>query len=275
MNLLQRVGILAVAAAGIVFAGCGGGGGSSDGGLTGGSGTMNIRLADAPDPTITSIDLVFNKLEAKVGNSWQSIPLADETVNLLDLTDSDMLLGSAVLPAGHYNQIRLFVSSATVTDSDGTHNVNLGSINNNGIKVNINADLGANAVQTLLLDFNVDKSLIKQGNGQYRLQPVLVGVIKVMSGTISGVASDGTNPLLNAHVTAVYEAGDSYPIGTEVNTSSSMADGGFNIWALLPGTYTLNFTWTSEDGTVTKTAQVTGVVVEANENTDVGTVTLS
>ncbi len=276
MNLFKRVRALAVIAAGIVAFGCGGGGGSSSGGgLSGGSGTMNIRLADAPDPTISSIDLVFNKLEAKVGNQWPTIPLADETVNLLDLTDADMLLGSAVLPAGHYNQIRLFVSSATVTDSDGTHDINLGSIKNTGIKVNINADLGANAVQTLLLDFNVDKSLIKQGNGQYRLQPVLVGVIKTLSGTISGIASDGTNLLMNAHVTAVYEAGDSYPVGTEVNTSSSMADGGFNIWALLPGTYTLNFTWTSEDGTVTKTAQVTGVVVESNENTDVGTITLS
>lgn len=258
-----------------LIAGCGGSSGDGGGGPTGGTGTMNIRLADAPDPTITSIDLVFNKLEAKIGNSWQEIPLADETVNLLDLTEQDMLLGSAVLPAGNYNQIRLFPTSATVTDSEGTHNVNIGSAANTGIKVNINAELVANAVQTLLLDFNVDKSLIKQGNGQYRLQPVLVGVIKTLSGTITGVASDGTNLLHNAQVTAIYEAGSSYPIGTEVNTSASMSDGGFTIWALLPGTYTLNFTWTSDDGTVTKTAQLTGVVVEANEETSVGTVTLN
>lgn len=254
--------------------GCGGGSGGGSG-ASAGTGTMNIRLADAPDPTITSIDLVFSKLEAKVGNKWQEIPLADETVNLLDLTEEDMLLGSAVLPAGNYNQIRLFPSSATVTDSDGTHNVNIGSAANTGIKVNINAELPSNAVQTLLLDFNVDKSLIKQGNGQYRLQPVLVGVIKTLSGTIVGTATNGSGPLHNAQVVAVYEAGNSYPIGTEVNTSASMSDGGFTIWALLPGTYTLKFTWTSEDGSVTQTAQVTGVVVEANQETSIGSITLS
>jgi hypothetical protein len=236
---------------------------------------MNVRLSDAPDPTITAINLTFTKLQAHVGSSWVEIPLADETVDLMDLTSQDMLLGTATLPAGHYTQIRLFPSSVTVTDSDGTHDVNIGSASHTGIKVNINADLGENLVQTLLLDFNVDKSLIKQGNGQYRLQPVLVGVVQVMSGTVTGVATDGTNPLLNAHVTAVYEAGDSFPIGTEVNTSSSLADGTFKIWALLAGTYTLNFTWTSEDGTVTKTAQVTGVVVTPNQDASVGTVTLS
>jgi hypothetical protein len=273
MKLKEGVLLLAIASM-MALTGCGGGG-TGGSGATGGTGTMNVRLADAPDPTITSIDITFTKLEAHIGSSWEEIPLADETVNLLDLTDEDMLLGSAVLPAGSYNQIRLFPSLVTVTDADGTHTVNIGSAANTGIKVNINADLPANAVQTLLLDFNVDKSLIKQGNGQYRLQPVLKGVIKTLSGTITGTATDGTNPLLNAHVTAIYEAGDSYPIGTEVNTSSSMSDGGFTIWALLPGTYTLNFSWTSADGAVTKTAQVTGVVVTANQETTIGSITLN
>lgn len=265
--------MLPIAALATLVAGCGGGG--SNGGVSSGSGTMVVRLADAPDPTITSIDLVFNKLEAKVGNQWHEIPLADETVNLLDLTDEDMLLGSAVLPAGNYNQIRLFPVSATVTDSDGTHNVDIPSAANTGVKVNINAELVANAVQTLLLDFNVDKSLIKTGNGQYKLQPVLVGVIKVQSGTVVGTVTDGTTPLNNVQVKATYTEGSAYDIGTEVNTSATMSDGTFTVWALLPGTYTLDFTWTSEDGTVVKTAQVTGVVVTANQETVVGPVTVS
>jgi len=260
----------AVAACALI-AGCGGGGNSG----SDGTGTFNVRLADAPDPTISSIDVTFTKLEAHVDGQWVEIPLADETVNLLNLTEQDMLLGTAELPAGHYNQIRLFASSVTVTDSDGTHSVNIGSMPQTGVKVNINADLVANAVQTLLLDFNVDKSLIKQGNGDYRLQPVLVGVVQVMSGTVVGTATDGTNPLTNAQVTAVYEAGDSYPVGTEVNTSSSMADGGFTVWALLPGTYTLNFTWSNADNTETRTATVTGVEVTANTETNVGDVVLN
>jgi len=259
----------------LVLAGCGGGGSSSGGGTSSGTGTMNVRMVDAPDPTITSIVLVFNKLEAHVGSQWVTIPLADETVDLMNLTASDMLLGTAQLPAGKYTQIRLFPTSATVTDSTGTHDVNIPSAKQTGIKINIDATLPANSILTLLLDFNVDKSLTKQGNGNYKLSPVMVGVIKSLSGDIAGTATDGTNPLLNAHVDAVYEAGSSYPIGTVVNSSSSMADGTFHIWALLPGTYTLNFTWTSDDGTVVKTTTVTGVTVNANEETNVGSVTLS
>ena len=271
MNLTR---ILAVfAAASLMLLGCGGGGGGTGTGT--GSGTFNVRLSDAPDPTITAINVTFSKLEAHVGSQWIEIPLADESVDLMNLTDQDMLLGSATLPSGHYTQIRLFPSSATVTDSEGTHNVTIPSAAQTGVKVNIDADLESGGVQTLLLDFNVDKSLTKTGNGQYKLQPVLVGVIKTLSGTIVGSATDGTDPLNNVHISAVYEAGESYPVGTEVNTSASMADGTFTIWALLPGTYTLNFTWTSEDGTVTKTAQVTGVVVEANQATTIDPVALS
>ena len=252
-----------------IVAGCGGGGSSESG-----SGTLNIRLADAPDPTISAINITFTKVDAHIGNEWVEIPLSDTSVNLMDLTDADMLLGTAPVPAGMYTQVRLFPSEVTVTDDDGTHTVNIGSAAQTGIKVNINAEVGANAIQTILLDFNVDKSLIKQGNGDYRLQPVLVGVVKVLSGTVVGTAtSDGTTPLDNAIVTAVYKAGDAYPIDTEVNTSASMNDGTFTIWALLPGTYELRFTWT--DGVETRSATLTDVVVTANSETNVGPVTLA
>lgn len=267
-----------VALAGFL-AGCGGGGSANS--TSGGSGTMNVRIADAPDPTITSIDITFSRLEAHVDNDWVQIPLTNETVDLMDLTDEDLLLGSATLPAGKYTQIRLFPESCTVTDSTGTHNVTIPSATQTGIKVNINADLDAGGIQTLLLDFNVDKSLIKQGNGQYRLQPVLVGVIQRMSGVIKGVTTDGTNPLVNAKVKAVYKAGTFYPIGTVVNESASVAAdanqpaGSFTIWAVLPGTYELQFDWLSADGTVHRTATKTGVVVTADTVTDVGSVTLN
>ena len=53
--------------------------------------------------------------------------------------------------------------------------------------------------------------------------------------------------MAGASVTATYTAGAAYPPGTEVNTATSgAADGTFRVWALLPGTYTLNVT--SADG---------------------------
>jgi len=257
-----------------VAVGCGGGGGGSSS-VGSGSGTMNVRLADAPDPTITSIDVTIDRVQAHVGSQWTDIVTQPQTVDLMDLVQTDMLLGSAPVPAGHYTQIRLFPSSVTVTDSTGTHDVSVGSAKNTGIKVNVDADVQDGVVTTLLLDFNVDASLLKEGNGQYRLKPVIRGVVQTLSGTITGSVTDGTSSLTNAKVTAVYESGPFFSAGTEVATTASMPDGTFKFWALLPGTYTLNFTWTSSDGTITKTATLTGVVVDANQNTVAGTIALS
>lgn len=257
-----------------ILLGCGGGG-TSGPGIQQGTGTMAVRLADAPDPTITAIHVTIDRVQAHVGSQWVDITTQTQTVNLVDLVQTDMLLGSAPVPAGHYTQIRLYPSSVTVTDSAGTHDVEIGSAKNNGIKVNVGADVQDGVITTLLLDFDVNHSLIKQGNGQYRLKPVVRGVVQVLSGTITGFATDGTIPLDNVEVTAVYESGEFFPAGTEITSTTSLSDGAFKFWALLPGSYTLNFTWTSSDGTVTKTTTLTGVIVNANQNTVAGTVALT
>jgi hypothetical protein len=255
----------------VVAAGCGGGG-TTDGG---GTGQLHVRLADALDPDVTAVNVTIDRVEAHIDGRWQNVPVVAKTHNLLDLNENDVLLASAELPAGRYNQVRLFITDATVTDGTGTHNVTIPSAAQTGIKLNVNYDIGPNEVTVLLLDFNVAKSLIKQGNGQYRLQPVIPVVVKVLSGTITGqtVGADEQGlPFTN--IRAIYTSGSSYPIGTEVNTAASRDDSGFKIWALLPGTYTLYFEHTDDEDNVT-TATVENVVVSANQNTDVGVVVLN
>src|SRR6185369_14004795 len=92
-----------------------------------------------------------------------------------------------------------------------------------GVKVNVDYDISANQVTTILLDFNVCKSLNKLGNGNYQLQPVIPAVVKVLSGTVTGHVALNGNPVQGATVTATYTAGSSYPIGTVVNTNMSLA----------------------------------------------------
>jgi hypothetical protein len=275
--LLKRLKALAacsIVAAGLALIGCGGGGeDSTTGSTSGGRGTLNVRMADALDPTISALVVNVTRVEANVDGSWQNIPVQETEVDLLDLVKNDILLATGDVPAGHYNQVRVFVDSATVTDSEGTHNVTIPSGVKTGIKLNVNGDIGPNQIVTLLLDFNVDKSLHKTGSGRYMLQPVIPVVVKVLSGTITGTVNTSTGAIApDTHVRAVYTSGGSYPDGTEVNTNYTVDDGTFKIWALLPGTYTLEFE--RVDGETTETATVTGVVVTANNNTDVGTVNL-
>ena len=265
--------LLLVVPALALLSGCGGSGGGS-GGSSVGSGTLAVRLSDAPDPSITALNVTIPKVQANINGRWTDVAAPNQTYNLLDLAKNDVLLGQANLPSGTYTQVRLFVSSATVTDSTGTHDVTVPSGSQTGLKINVDYDLNPNEVTTILLDFNVDKSLVKQGNGQYRLQPVIPAVVKVLSGTVTGVASDGTATLTNASVTAKYLSGSSYAAGTEVNTSASLSDGTFKVWALLPGTYELDLSYTDPSTSTTKTAVVNSVSVAANQNTDVGTVVL-
>jgi hypothetical protein len=257
----------------LALTGCGGG--SSGGGAN--TGTLRVSLVDAPDPTITSLNVTIDRVEAHVVNPddpndnepghWTAIATTPQTFDLLDLVTNEAILGSANLPVGHYTQVRLFVSNATVTDATGTHPVTIPSAGNTGIKLNVNYDITPNQITAILLDFNVSKSLIKQGNGQYRLQPVIPVVVKVLSGTITGTVTQGGAPLDNADVRAVYAAGNNYAIGQEVNTTFTQDNGTFKIWALLPGTY--NITVTAPGGATTT---LNGVVVQANQNTGVGTI---
>jgi hypothetical protein len=251
----------------LAVSGCGGAGTSS---FLGGDGTLAVRLADVPDPSIEAVHITVTRVQAHIDGQWQDVSTETQTVNLLDLVFEDTLLGQAVIPAGHYTQVRLFLSEATVTDADGTHQVVIPSAMQTGIKVNLNYTVNPNELTEILLDFNVSKSLVKQGNGVYRLQPVIPAVVKVLSGTITGsVTDDASQPLHNASVRAIYTAGDRYPLGTEVNATFTM-DGDFKLWALLPGTYRLLVS--HQEGGVTRTGEVTGVTVNANQNTDVGVI---
>ena len=231
-------------------------------------------VVDAGNPDITAADISVQKVEANVDGKWVNVPVETTNVDLLNLADHDILLATGDVPTGNYGQVRVFVSSATVTDSEGVHTVKIPSGSQTGIKLNVNYDIRRNDITTLLLDFNVDQSIVKTGNGKYILKPVIPAVVKVLSGTISGTVHDADGSLApNTHIKAVYTAGTKYAVGTVVNTAWTGDEGHFKVWALLPGTYRLDLTRT-KDGT-TRTATVNSVEVSADQNTAVGDITLN
>lgn len=280
MNRLKRSNIsliltaVCVAVAAVFVSGCGGGSSGNSGGTgSRGSGTLSVAMSDGPASGITAVNITIDKVEANINGTWTTITSVPQTFNLLDLVTNEKILGSASIPAGTYAQVRFFPSAATVTDAAGVHTLKIPSGVQTGVKVNVDYTIGPNQITTILLDFNVNKSIIKQGNGQYLMQPVVPGVVQVLSGTITGTVTSGGNPVPGAVITATYTAGSSYAIGTAVNTSTSLADGTFKIWALLPGTYTVSASFTSA-ANVTTTATTTGVIVTANQNTAAGALAL-
>jgi hypothetical protein len=258
--------LLTVVAVSAIFAGCGGGGGTSGSG----TGRLSVVMVDAPAPSVTSVVVTIDRVEAHVNNDWVTITTTPLTFDLLDHVKVEQVLGTATLPVGHYTQVRFFPTAVTVTDATGPHQATIPSGVQSGIKVNVDYNIGPNLITTILLDFNVQKSIV-QNNGGYLLQPVIPAVVKVLSGTVTGTVTSGGQNVQGATITATYTAGSNYPLGTEVNTAMTLADGTFKVWALLPGTYTITATHPTD---ATKTATVTGVVVAANQNKDVGTLDL-
>jgi hypothetical protein len=255
-----------VVAALFALVGCGGGGS--------GPGTLRVFMADAPLPNVTSLQITIDRIEAHHNGEWVVIESAPQTIDLLNLTQTAMVVAEGGLPAGHFNQVRLFVSEATVVDDEGTHSVNIPSNLQTGIKVNIDADVSENTVTAILLDFNVEQSLHQLGNGSYQLQPVIPAVLVDVSGTVTGTVTLNSAPVHGALIEAVYTAGPNYPIGTVVNTSTTAEDGTFKVWALMEGTYTLEVTFT--DSTPADfAATVTDVVVTQGDNTEVGVIVLA
>ena len=76
------------------------------------------------------------------------------------------------------------------------------SAQQSGLKLNLNTELEAGFSYTFILDWDVQKSIVKAGNsGIYNLKPVIRVVAEVNSGTIKGRVADidetkdGTDPM--------------------------------------------------------------------------------
>ncbi|HXH60674.1 MAG TPA: DUF4382 domain-containing protein [Fimbriimonadaceae bacterium] len=248
--------------------GCGGSGGS-------GMGTFKVFLSDAPTTGVTAVNVTVDSIQAHIDGQWVDVANTPQTYDLLSLTREPAIAGTIDgLPSGSVTQVRFFVSSVTVTDGTGTHDAIVPSAAQTGIKVNLDTTIAPGAVTAVLIDFNVAKSLVQQGNGAYLMQPVLVGAPVDLAATASGTVTLNGNPVEGATVKAIYKSGLYYPADTEVNTSTTAADGTFKVWALLPGTYDFEVTYT--DSTPTDYAgSVTGVEVTRGTDVALGEITLT
>jgi uncharacterized protein DUF4382 len=252
---------------GFALAGCGSSGSSS-----GATGTLSVRMVDAPMDDMAQVNVWVSKCEASGPDGWKTIMSSDppQKVNLLDIAQSPMQLGSAQVTAGHYNQIRLIVTQAQLVKKDGTTaDVTIPSGANTGIKLNVNADVPANTITGILLDFNAHVSFHETGNGVWVLNPVIPASLEVMSGTISGTVTNGTTPVAGASVD-VFKAGTSFDANSWVNGSVSQADGTFKVWALLAGNYDVKVTYTDPATNAVLTTTFMNVQVSASQDMSLG-----
>jgi hypothetical protein len=156
------------------------------------TGTLAIAVKDSPFSDASALLITFSEVSVHSASddSWMTLPFTGgatvRTCDLKKLTSATDILGTAALAAGHYTQIRLTVSKATlyfggsssgtcgasVTVSGSTKNVDV-NIPSGTIKLNREFDLAGGATTTILLDFDGDKSVRELGNGKYQMSPVI------------------------------------------------------------------------------------------------------
>ena len=192
LNSIKMVSLGIVLA--FLLGGCSGGssetssgaGESSDTSLDGGSssvttssdplGTLTIYLTDAPTDEVSSVNVYITGLTVK--RSGASVERFSNDVGLIDLLtlrNSSLLMAEKNVRAGDYEFIRVELdqSRSNVIDKSTGETLPL-KIPSEEIKVHGGFVVPTGGFTNIVLDFDADKSLVKLGNGNWLLKPVIV-----------------------------------------------------------------------------------------------------
>lgn len=229
------------------------------------TGRLKVNLVDAP----ASLDsVILNVLRVEIHKSgsgenegWIVLNEINSYFDLLKLTNgASVVIGDKELEPGKYTQIRLVLGTDNyVYDNGVKHLLTIPSGQESGLKLTHPFDIEEGNLYELYLDFNADKSISVSGT-DYKLKPTIRVQAAVISGTISGLVL----PLdAQAKVWTV--------AGTDTITTFTDEMGNFKLMALPAGTYQLNV---EAGNAIYQPKTVVDVVVTAQQNTSVGTITL-
>ncbi|HZH69607.1 MAG TPA: DUF4382 domain-containing protein [Flavobacteriaceae bacterium] len=197
-----------------------------------GEAKLMVHLTDAPgdyDAVFVDVQDVMIKYSGEEGEvSLGEIEAG--VYDLLELTGGvTVLLADHDVPTGRISQIRLVLGDNNSVVVDGqTHDLQTPSAQQSGLKINVNQDVEANIQYEFILDFNVEESIVVQGNGNYLLKPVIRASLLNETGSISG-------SLFPIGITALVTASNN----TDTISAYTNADGEFYLHGVPEGTYTI------------------------------------
>jgi hypothetical protein len=143
-----------------------------------GTGTLVMQLTDAPGLNITEALVDISEVtvhytgtcENDTNGTWITIVNETQTFDLIQLQDATEVLGEVNLSAGWYTQIRLYVDNALVTIDGEQYDLKIPS---KKVKLITPFMVQDNETLTLTLDFDVQKSVHKNGKNKYIMRPTI------------------------------------------------------------------------------------------------------
>lgn len=137
---------------------------------------LSVRMHDMP----INADSVFVEiLEVRVHSDeegWITLNTEAGIYDLLQLQNGvdTLLVPPQQIGTGHISQIRFILGDEnTLVIDDVTFPLALSSQDESGLKLNLHADIVEDQDYVITVDFDAEESIILQGNGTYKLKPVL------------------------------------------------------------------------------------------------------
>ena len=243
--------------------------------LSGTQGTVRLQMTDAPGP-YDAVNLVVNQVAIHRGlpdsleqdgvadstSGWEILSNQPATYDLMKLRNGVFAtLGQAMVPAGHYTQIRLKLGAGSNLVVDGvTYPLTVPSGMQSGYKLVGEFDVPASGLVELALDFDAARSIHQTGNGKYMLKPTCRVMPMYDVGAIKGtIVPDSTA----AWVYAISGA-------DTIATGMPALDGSFLLTLLKAGTYSVAI----DVAAPLRDTTLAGVVVSPQTTTDLGEILL-
>lgn len=113
-------------------------------------------------------------------SGWFDLVTNTGIYDLLDYdAGNDTLIGfDSVLNVQTISQIRLLLGdNNTIVDGGETFDLDTPSAQTSGIKIQVHSELQAGMSYKILLDFDSEKSIVKTGNGKYKLTPSIKATV--------------------------------------------------------------------------------------------------
>jgi len=252
--------------------------------MVSGMGTVNVTMSDPPScmppngqfthvyVTVRSVQAHISATATDSSSGWQELaPQLASSPMQIDLFSKPQTtcilaqLGSASLPAGSYQQIRLLLVSNTTAASAGpstnacagsgfncvvledstVHELQLSSEANTGLKIPpgqiVGGPLQVTAGQSvdLNIDFNACASIVAEGNGKFRLKPTLTAAqVSANNSGITGKVVDSVSKApIAGSVQVALEQPDSSGVDRIVMQAVADSNGNFNFCPLPTGTF--------------------------------------
>lgn len=137
---------------------------------------LKIRLTDNPfNATEVNVDIREVRINLRDDSTgWTNLNTNAGIYNLLELQNGvDTLLATGTVPTGTLKEVRFILGGDnSIKINNIIYPLTIPSGSESGLKIKLSKNLNA-SIDSLLIDFDAALSILRTGNGDYKLKPVL------------------------------------------------------------------------------------------------------